>query len=251
MSCLLKRLRLLQSLDELELFSLHASDISFVLGLLPRISIQFLLNLHGCAILALHKVHLALLRSLLLLRLDHVLHVLSASQFLSTLLVFAHAGHLLLSLRLLSNLLLLHRSRVLTSIDFGSCLVLDCSGLLALDLLIHLLLTGTFLFCLLIHHIALPLRHNLIGTVPCLINFLVHLLPSIQNMVKRQFFGTYLAFFHLKKTDSVTEQLEVFLSSLTSSFGSDEFPVKGGIVVIFVGCQVHLIHLIIKFLLLR
>ena len=172
MSCLLKRLRLLQSLDELELFSLHASDISFVLGLLPRISIQFLLNLHGCAILALHKVHLALLRSLLLLRLDHVLHVLSASQFLSTLLVFAHAGHLLLSLRFLSNLLLLHRSRVLTSIDFGSCLVLDCSGLLALDLFIHLLLTGTFFFCLLIHHIALPLRHDLVGTLSRLIDLL-------------------------------------------------------------------------------
>ena len=52
---------------------------------------------------------------------------------------------------------------------------------------------------------------------------------------------TYLAFFHLKEADSIAEQLQIFLSTLASHLGSDQFSVQGSVVVLLVRREVHLI----------
>lgn len=54
---------------------------------------------------------------------------------------------------------------------------------------------------------------------------------------------TYLSLFHLKQTDAIAEQLQIFLSSLAGHLGSAELFVKGSIIVLLVRGQVHLIEL--------
>jgi hypothetical protein len=54
---------------------------------------------------------------------------------------------------------------------------------------------------------------------------------------------TYLAFFHLKETDAVAQQLQIFLCTLSCHFGRTQLLVESLIVIFFVWSQVHLIVL--------
>ena len=54
-------------------------------------------------------------------------------------------------------------------------LFLDCTILLTFHFLVVVLFMHALLLNLLVHHITLPLRNNLCGTLTRLINLLVHL----------------------------------------------------------------------------
>jgi hypothetical protein len=56
---------------------------------------------------------------------------------------------------------------------------------------------------------------------------------------------SYLAFFVLQETNTVTEKLEVFLCSLAGELCCDELLVKGCVVIILVWSQVHFFILLL------
>ena len=55
--------------------------------------------------------------------------------------------------------------------------------------------------------------------------------------------NTYLAFFHLEQTNAIAQQLQVLLCTFAGNLGSHELPVEGGIIVILVRSQIHLVEL--------
>ena len=172
MSRFFKQFCILESIDELELFTLHASHICLILCLLLSLSRQFFFKLLAGAILSLHELVLALLCRLLLLTHDHSLYLPSALLFISSLLLIHLSSCLLLHLSIQSDLflsLLSCKLAILHSL-IGHLLVLTIH--LPFHSLIHLCLAHAFLFDNLILHISLPLIDYLIGTLACLINFL-------------------------------------------------------------------------------
>ena len=56
-------------------------------------------------------------------------------------------------------------------------------------------------------------------------------------------YNTYLAFFHFEQTNAIAQQLQIFLGSFASNLGSNEFPVKRCIIIIFVWSQIHFFEL--------
>jgi len=54
---------------------------------------------------------------------------------------------------------------------------------------------------------------------------------------------TYLALLHLEETDAVTQQLQIFLRSLSGHFGRTQLLVESLIIILLVRSQVHLIVL--------
>lgn len=70
-----KRLSRLELIDELLFLSFHASDFLLVHHLLIRLPLEFLLNLGPDAVLFLNVVEIPLVRSLLLLILNHHVHL--------------------------------------------------------------------------------------------------------------------------------------------------------------------------------
>ena len=172
MSRFFKQFCILESIDKLELFTLHASYICFILCLLISLSRQFLFELLAGAILSFHELVLALLCRLLLLLHDHGLHVASALLFISSLLLIHLSASLLLHLSIQSDLflsLLSCKLAILHSL-VGNLLVLTIH--LPFHSLIHLCLAHAVLLGILSLHIPLPLVDYLIGTLACLINLL-------------------------------------------------------------------------------
>ena len=185
----LEQFCILQSIDELELFALHPLDIHLVVGLLLGLSGQLLLDLLPGAVLPLQHVELALLGSLLLLPLDHVLHVLSPLVLVTLLLHVPLPNSFFISLRLHCSLFLSlqgsHFARM-------SCLLvhtLALQVLLPFDSFLHLLLIHAVLLLLVRIDVPLPLRDDLPGTFTRFIDLLHD-----------------LTLFHLEETDTVAEE---------------------------------------------
>ena len=181
MGIFLLQLCVLKSVDQCKFFLFHALNIKLVLGLLHLFPRKLLLKSHPCTVLTFHEVHLALLCCRLLLRLDHVLHVAGAILFSLPLLHVSLPSLLLLSLCLIRSLLLLDSRCHLAVIDGFIGLRFLLLIVLASHLLVHLLLAQALIFGLLVHHVALALRNDLVGTLARFINLLVHLQSHNQN----------------------------------------------------------------------
>ena len=110
-----------------------------------------------------------------------MLHVLGAGLLLGTLLVVSQASHLFLGLCFHGSLLLSSSSVHFTVRHGIICILLGSLVHLALHRLVHILLAQALLLGLLVHDVALALRHDLIGALPRLINLLYHLPQSIRN----------------------------------------------------------------------
>jgi len=166
---------ILQSINEFELFSFHSSDIRLVLGLLIGLAGQLLLDLLPRAILSLHELHFTLLGSLLLLLLNHGLHVSSALLLRGPLLLVHLPSRLLLHLGVEGDLFLPHLRILLAVLDDFVGLLFVMTIHLPFHSLFHLLLTQSILFGLLRHDISLALADDLISSLPRLIDLLDHL----------------------------------------------------------------------------
>ena len=175
MGALLHHLCVLKSIDECKLFLLHALHIKLVLVLLHVLPGELLLEGLPSAALAFHQVYLSLFRSLLLLRLNHILHVTGTILFILPLLHVTLPCLLLLGLGLIRHRLLLHGCVHFAVIDCLVSLVLDLPIVLTFHFFIHLLLAEALLLSMLVHDVALALGDNLVGTLARLINLLVYL----------------------------------------------------------------------------
>jgi len=222
----LHQLCVLQSIDEFELFTLHFSHVRLILRLLFSLARHLLLQLLPGAILALHHVEFALLGSLLLLRIDHVLHVSGSVLLLAPLLLVPLPNGFFLRLRLHRGLLLALHRRHLALHDSFICHLLAHQVILALPLLVHLVLAEALLFNLLNIDVPLPLGDDLAGSLTRFIN-----LPHD------------FALFHLEQADTVAEEFKVLLCSLPRHLGCAELFVQRGVIILLVRRQVHLVKL--------
>ena len=171
MSGLLEELCVLQSIDQLKLFTLHSLHIRLVSLLLFSFALQLFLNLLPSALLSLKHVELTLLGCLLFLIRDHDSHLLGTLRLLVShfliallrclLLSFGVQGHCLLSLSR-GHLRVLH---LIIRRFFHSAVHL------AFHLLLHHLLPHAFLFRLLVHNVSLTLRDDLVRPFASLIDF--------------------------------------------------------------------------------
>lgn len=189
MSGFFKQLCILKSIDELELFTLHPLDISLVVSLLLSLSRELLLDLLPGAVLPLHHVELALLGSLLLLCVDHVLHVLSPLVLIASLLHGPLPNSFFISLGFVCSLLLPLQSSHLAIHSRLLIHLLVAQVCLSLHGLLHLGLTHAIFLLLIGVDVSLTLCDDLSGTLAGFIDFLHD-----------------LALFHLEKTDTVAEQ---------------------------------------------
>lgn len=187
---------------------------------------QFFFDLASSAVLPVHQVHLTLLSGLLLLRLDHGLHVTSTHLLLSALLVVPLSGGLLLGFSLERDLLLSLMGGHLAISDLLVGLFFHLTVHLAFHGLIHLLLALAVLLLLQGHDVALALGDDLRSALACLVDLLDD-----------------LALFHLEEPNTVAEQLQILLGPFAGDFGSTELLVQRVIVVLFIRGQVHLIVL--------
>lgn len=172
---LFKQLCILESINELKLFTLHSSHICLILGLFVGLASQFFFELLPCAILPLNELLLSLLGGLLLLLLDHVLHVASTLLLCRPLLLVHLASGLFLHLGVESSLLLALHGCHLAILDSFGRLLLVLTIHLAPHRLIHRLLTEALLFGLLVLDVSLSLTDDLIRTLPSLINLFHYL----------------------------------------------------------------------------
>lgn len=172
MCSFLQQLCILQSIDKFELFTLHSLHVSLVLGLVISLAIQLFFKLLAGVILALHEVELTLLDGLLLLSHNHVLHVAGLVFFHCSLLLVALSSGFFFHLSFQSGLFLSLLGSHLALCDSFYCCILGLSILLAFHLFVHLMFTHAVFFGLLVHDVALALRHDLGGPFPCFIDFL-------------------------------------------------------------------------------
>ena len=148
---------ILKFVDQLELFLLHSCDIRLVLGLLICVTSQLGLDLLPYAILTLKLIHLALLRGLHLLVLDHLLHPAGSLFLLVSLLIVELLESGLISLRIHRCLPLLVKIVDFALLVIFSSLSLQLSILLTFHVLLHHHLTVTFLLHLLSLNVSLTL----------------------------------------------------------------------------------------------
>lgn len=159
-----------------------------MLRLLGGLSRQFLFELLTSAVLSFHEVDFPLLSSLLLLRLDDVLHVSSPRLLLFALLIVPQLRHSLLCLRLLRHLLLPLGSLHLAVGNGLDDRLLDALVHLAFHCFVHFLFLLAVLLGLLAQKVSLSLRDDLIRSFPRLVDLFHDLRhrwlmvrPSIQN----------------------------------------------------------------------
>ena len=145
------------------------------MGLLFGFTGQFFFELLPCAILPLNELLLALLGSLHLLILDHVLHAAGTLLLCRPLLLVHLASGLLLHLGVECGLLLALLGGHLAIFHgfIRLCLVLTIH--LAFHSLFHRLLAKTLLLGLLVLDVSLSLTHDLVCALSGLVNLLHHL----------------------------------------------------------------------------
>lgn len=169
---LLEQLCILESIDQLKLLTLHTSNVCLILSLLISLTSQLLFELLTSSILPLHELHLSLLGGLLLLRLDHSLHVAGTLLLVRALLLVHLPRRLLLHFSVEGGLFLpLHRAHltILHSL-VRNLFVLTIH--LAFHSFVHLLLAEALLLGLLILNVPLPLADDLICALSRLIDLL-------------------------------------------------------------------------------
>lgn len=176
MGSLFENFCILESINQLKLFTLHACHVCLILSLFIGLSIQFFFELLPSAILPLHELPLTLSSGYLFLLLNHGLHSLS-TLLLCILLLLVHLPcRLLLHLGVQCSLLLALLGSHLAIFDSLIRLLLVLTIYLAFHSLFHLLLAKAILLGLLVLDVPLPLADDLIRALSRLIDLLHHLI---------------------------------------------------------------------------
>ena len=184
MGGLFEDLCILESVDQLELFTLHSRHVCLILRLFFSLTGQFLFELLPSAILPLHELLLTLRCGNLLLLLDHVLHFLGTLRLCGLLLLVHLPRRLLLHLGVQCGLLLALLGSQLAILHSLIRLLLVLTICLAFHSLFHLLLAKAVLLGLLILDVSLSLADDLIRALSRLIDLLHHLLSIITKTFK-------------------------------------------------------------------
>lgn len=175
MGSLFENLCILESVNELKLFTLHSCHVCLILSLFFGLTGQFFFELLPGAILPLHELPLTLSSGYLFLLLDHGLHFLGTLN-LCMLLLFVHLPcRCLLHLGVQCGLLLALLGSHLAIFDSLIRLLLVLTINLAFHSLFHLLLAKALFLGLLILNVSLPLADDLIRALSRFIDLLHHL----------------------------------------------------------------------------
>ena len=186
---LLKSFSILESIDKLELLSLHPPHLSLVCCLVPGVTIQLTLYLLANAITSIHLIKLTLVSRLLFLSCNHELSLAGTLLLSSLLLQISHPKCIFVIFWLIGlllgslHLLLLAIGNLLVYHIFVSFIVLSYHFFL------HLNLSHPILLLLLVHDIALALWDNLVSSFTSFVYFLDD-----------------FALFHLKQADTIAKQ---------------------------------------------
>ena len=157
MGLLLKKFRILESIDKLELFLLHSPNLSLICILVAGLTIQLTLYRLTNAIASVHLIKLALVSCLLFLSRDHELSLAGPLLLSSPLLHVSHPKCILVLFGLIGLLL---GFRLLLQLAIVNLLVIHVFVsfiVLSNHFFLHLDFSLPFLFFLLMHDVTLAL----------------------------------------------------------------------------------------------